>query len=626
MDLQTLPIGEQSFEKMRREDRLYVDKTEYVYRMAKKGTYYFLSRPRRFGKSLLLSTIEAYFLGQRELFEGLCVASQEKDWFVHPVMHLDFSAQSYTSEEKLYNIINNFLLQQESIFGSKPGEVDLGLRFEGVIQRAYEQTGRGVVILVDEYDKPLLHAIGKPEQQDAYREMLRGFYGALKSMNKYIRFAFLTGITKFSKISIFSDLNNLNDISRDEEYASVCGLTDAEVDRDLAPYIRNFAEQNKMPYEEARKELQRMYDGYHFVADSEGLYNPFSIMCALSKGELGNYWFETGTPTMLVEMMQRKKYNLDSLEGVVSVNALDNRTGSNDNVIALLYQSGYLSIDGASDDKQSYQLKFPNEEVRSGFFQFLLPYYIKVQGEDAVMEIGKFLDDVRNGRVEQFLRRLTSFFADFPYDAQKDSYTEEHFRNVLFVLCRLLGLKVKAEYMTSDGRIDLLITTDKYRYVIECKIDSTPAVALKQIHDKEYGLSWTLDEKETILIGLNFSTTSRRPDAWIIERQDGTISESGTKSGMENGMKSGPRKVDHKSGPDSKKSGPQKRTKRSANREAIEAQIISLMAENPQITTRLLAQMMGRARSGLSKHLDRMQIDGLIKFDSSEGGKWIVLK
>ena len=627
MQLQTLPIGEQSFEKLRRENRLYVDKTQYIYRMAKEGTHYFLSRPRRFGKSLLLSTIEAYFLGQRELFEGLYIGEVEKEWGVYPVFHLDFNSQNYDSEQKLNSFLNSFLCRLEDIYGANPNDVDLGVRFEGVIRRAYEKTGRGVVILVDEYDKPLLQSINNPELQDAYRGILRGFFGALKSMDQYIRFSFLTGLTKFSKLSIFSDLNNLRDISRRESFALICGLTDEEVDRDLSPYIDRFAEKRGMYYEEVRKDLQRMYDGYHFVDNTPGLYNPFSVMNALWDMELGSYWFESGTPTMLVEMLRRKQYKLEALEGTVGVSTLDNRTGRNDNVIALLYQSGYLSIAGASADKQTYKLEFPNEEVRSGFFQFLLPYYAKVE-VDTITEIGKFLDDLRNGKVEQFLQRLTTLFADFQYDAQKDTDTEEHFRNVLYVLFTLLGLQVKAEHMTSDGRIDLLITTDKFRYVIECKIDTTPAVALKQIHDKEYGLSWTLDEKETILIGLNFSTTSRRPDAWIIERQDGTISESGVKSGVENGTnsKSGPRKVDHKSGPDSKKSGPQKWTKRDANREAIEAQIISLMAENPRITTRLLAQMMSRARSGLSKHLDRMQIDGLIKFDSSDGGKWIVLK
>ena len=617
MDLQTLPIGEQSFEKMRRENRLYVDKTEYVYRMAKKGTYYFLSRPRRFGKSLLLSTIEAYFLGQRELFKGLYVSTQEKDWFEHPVMHLDFSAQSYTSEEKLYNIINNFLLKQEAIFGSKPGEVDLGLRFEGVIQRAYEQTGRGVVILVDEYDKPLLHAIGKPEQQDAYREMLRGFYGALKSMNKYIRFAFLTGITKFSKISIFSDLNNLNDISRDRAYANICGLTDAEVDRDLTPHIRNFAAQNNIAYEEARKELQRMYDGYHFVADSEGLYNPFSIMCALSKGELGSYWFETGTPTMLVEMLQRKQYRLDALEESVNDTALDSKDGDGDSIVPLLFQSGYLSIKERKNGQ--YWLKFPNEEVQDGFFQFLLPYYTSVQKSRTRAAIQGFVDDIYAGRAEQFLQRLQSFFADYQYDTKMTP--EAHFQNVMFILLKLLGLQVEEEHKTSDGRIDLLITTDKYRYVIECKIDSTPTVALKQIHDKEYGLSWTLDEKETIFIGLNFSTEKRRPDGWIIERQDGTISESGVKSGMKNGTKCG---MDDKS---VREIGQRNRSEKIGQRVAKRVeQVFALIKANPAMTRDELSEAMHMAPSSIQRYIDILKKSRIRRDGSDTKGTWIILE
>ena len=527
MDLQTLPIGEQSFEKMRREDRLYVDKTEYVYRMAKKGTYYFLSRPRRFGKSLLLSTIEAYFLGQRELFDGLYVASQEKDWFVHPVMHLDFSAQSYTSEEKLYNIINNFLLKQEAIFGSRPGEVDLGLRFEGVIQRAYEQTGRGVVILVDEYDKPLLHAISKLEQQDAYREMLRGFYAALKSMDQYITFALLTGITKFSKLSIFSDLNNLNDISRDGEYAAICGLTDEEVDRDLAPYIRHFAEQSHQSYEEVRKNLQRMYDGYHFVEESVGLYNPYSVMNALSKKKMDKYWFMSGTPTMLVEQLKAKRYSLPKIEEEpVSAMSLDNKTGSSDNIVPLLYQSGYLSIKSMSEDGNYYWLEFPNDEVKDGFFQFLLPYYTTLPESTSAFEAGKFVEDMREGRMVQMMQRLESFYASISYKLEIGS--ESDFRNAMYIMYMLMGEQVEAEYDTSDGRIDLLVRTERFVYIIECKINSTARVALQQIHDKEYDLPWRIENREKVLIGLNFSTEKRRPDDWIVERGDGSIVSSST--------------------------------------------------------------------------------------------------
>ena len=522
-ELLKLPIGEQSFAKLRREDRLYVDKTEFVYRMAQDGTHYFLSRPRRFGKSLLLSTIEAYFLGQKELFEGLYIGEVEKEWCVYPVFHFDFNTQTYESEEDLHIILNDYLTKLEAKYGARETEVTPALRFQGLVQRAYEKTGKGVVILVDEYDKPLLQAINKPELQDKYRGILRGFFSVLKTMDQYIRFSFLTGLTKFSKLSIFSDLNNLRDISRKESFALICGLTDEEVDRDLSPYIERFAEKRGMSYEAVRKDLQRMYDGYHFVGDSVGLYNPFSVMNALWDMEFGSYWFESGTPTMLVEMLRRKQYKLDTLEGTVGVSTLDNRTGRNDNVVALLYQSGYLSIAGASADKQTYRLEFPNDEVRSGFFQFLLPYYAKVQGDDTASELERFVEDVREGRVEQFLKRLTALFAGFEYDAQKDTDTEEHFRNVLFVLCTLLGLQVKAEHMTSDGRIDLLITTDKFRYVIECKMDSTARVALEQIKRKEYGLKWVLDEKETMLIGLNFSSKKRRPDGWIATNSKGGV-------------------------------------------------------------------------------------------------------
>ena len=609
MDLQTLPIGEQSFEKLRRENRLYVDKTEYVYSMIKKGTYYFLSRPRRFGKSLLLSTIEAYFLGKRELFDGLYIATREKEWAEYPVMHIDFSLQSYNSEQDLYDMLNSYLSRQETIYGADENETSLALRFGGLIERAYKKTGKGAVILIDEYDKPLLEAIGDNMLQEQYRKMLRGFYGVLKGLNQYIRFVLLTGLTKFSKLSIFSDLNNLNDISRDEEYAAICGLTDAEVDENLVAYIQAFAAKNSKPYEDVREELRRKYDGYHFVADTDGLYNPFSIMCALSKGKLENYWFETGTPTILVKMLKKQQYNLESLEEKVGVSMLDNRTGSHDNVISLLYQSGYLSVDSVSDDGQLYQLKFPNDEVRSGFFQFLLPYYAKVDGEDSASEISKFLDDVRNGKVEQFLRRLISLFAGFQYDAQNGSCSEEHFRNVLFVLCKLLGMKVKAEYMTSDGRIDLLIETDKFRYVIECKIDSTPDVALKQIHNKQYSLSWTLDEKETILIGLNFSTTSRRPDGWIIERQDGTISESGMKSGMKSGM--------------SNSKWPKSWPKKWSNHAEM---IMDAIAINNTITVLELETQLPIGHSTIAKLMIALQADGYLdRVKDNTGTHWQIL-
>ena len=526
MNLQKLPIGEQSFEKLRRANRLYVDKTEYIYQMVQDGSFYFLSRPRRFGKSLLLSTIEAYFLGKRELFDGLYIGSVEQEWAVHPIMHLDLNPQTYDSEQKLDIALDMFLSEKEELYGKKEWENDYPSRFMGVIKRAYEKTGQPVVVLIDEYDKPLLQAISNEELQEKFRNTLRGFYSVLKSTSQYTCLVLLTGITKFSKLSIFSDLNNLNDISRDKQYASICGLTDDEVDRDLAGHIHQFAEESGQSYETVREAIRKMYDGYHFVDKSPGLYNPFSLMCALSKKTLGSYWFETGTPTMLVEILKRKNYPLPDLERPIDTTALDNRYGDNDSIVPLLYQSGYLSISRTSSDGQTCWLAFPNTEVRDGFFKFLLPYYASVE-ENTALEINKFVNDIRQGQAELFLKRLQSFFADFRYDAQ--TVPEAHFRNVLYILCKLIGLQVDAEYQTSDGRIDLLIRTDKYVYIIECKIDSSARVALEQIHTKEYALPWAVDNRQTILVGLNFSTKSRRPDDYIIEYEDDT--QGGTQGG-----------------------------------------------------------------------------------------------
>jgi len=521
MDLLKLPIGEQSFEKLRTENRLYVDKTEYVYRMTQDGTHYFLSRPRRFGKSLLLSTIEAYFLGKRELFEGLYIGQVEKDWPVHPIFHLDFNAQTYNSEQDLFDMLNNYLDSQESLYGRRESETSVSLRFAGLIRRAYEKYGKRVVILIDEYDKPLLQAIGNPELQDRYRNILRGFFAVIKTMDGCIRFSLLTGITKFSKISIFSDLNNLNDISRDKDYASICGITDEEIDKDLSPYILRIAEETNEPYVEIREKLRTMYDGYHFVDRTPGVYNPFSLMCALAKKNIGSYWFETGTPMVLVEMLRRYHYPLTDIEEPIDTSALSSKDGNSDSIVPLLYQSGYLTLLRSEDNGQVSWLTFPNEEVRDGFFKFLLPYYTSIQKTRANAAISGFVNDVQKGNVDQFLTRLQSFFADFQYDAQ--TVPEAHFRNVLYILCKLIGLQVDAEYMTSDGRIDLLMRTDKYVYIIECKIDSTAQVALQQIKEKGYALPWALDTREKILIGLNFSTKTRRPDGWVVEREDGTI-------------------------------------------------------------------------------------------------------
>ena len=307
------PVGIQNFEGLRKGNYCYIDKTALIYQLVSNGKYYFLSRPRRFGKSLLLSTLEAYFQGQKELFRGLTIESLETDWNVYPVLHLDLNAEKYDTKEKLYGMLNDALCKWEELYGSRPSEQSLPLRFKGIIERASEKTGSQVVVLIDEYDKPMLQAIGNEELLTDYRNTLKAFYGVLKSCDRYLRFALLTGVTKFSKVSVFSDLNNLMDITLDNRYAAICGITEAELYENFTEDIVQLGEQNNMNPEEARAMLKTMYDGYHFAANSADIYNPFSLLNTFAKMSFGSYWFETGTPTFLVELLKNSRYELQRL-------------------------------------------------------------------------------------------------------------------------------------------------------------------------------------------------------------------------------------------------------------------------------------------------------------------------
>ena len=377
--LKNLPIGIQDFEKLRKENYLYVDKTALMHRLVSTGSYYFLSRPRRFGKSLLISTLKAYFLGKKDLFEGLAVEQLEQKWTVHPVLHLDLNTDNYDSKAALDNRIALSLGNWEKLYGRNELEKSFGARFEGVIQRAYEKTGERVVILVDEYDKPLLQAIGDDKLQDTFRTTLKSFYGALKSKDGCIKFAMLTGVTKFGKVSVFSDLNNLNDISLDNDYYNICGITEDELKDVFEPYVNRLAEARKMTQSEAYSELKRNYDGYHFTEETPGIYNPFSLLNALQKRTFGSYWFETGTPSYLVELLKRHDFKLDELKGdEVTANVLSAIDASSSNPIPVIFQSGYLTISGYDEEFKLYSLDFPNEEVREGFMLYLMPYYTSV--------------------------------------------------------------------------------------------------------------------------------------------------------------------------------------------------------------------------------------------------------
>ncbi|MBE6332834.1 MAG: AAA family ATPase [Bacteroidales bacterium] len=515
--LQNLPIGIQNFESLRMDGYLYVDKTEFIYNLITSGRYYFLSRPRRFGKSLLMSTIRAVFEGKRELFDGLAIAQKDDiDWAAYPIMHLDLNTEKYDCKERLENVLNNFLSGVEGMYGKVETETSFGLRFQGVIERAYRQTGRRVVILVDEYDKPMLQAIGNKALQDEFRSTLKGFYGALKSMDGCIKFALLTGVTKFGKVSVFSDLNNLNDISMDRAYCDICGITEDELLRDFSPCIDALAAENGMTREACIGKLRRMYDGYHFEETSPGIYNPFSVLNTFWKMKFGSYWFETGTPSYLVELLQRHDYNLDSMSNAdVTADVLNSIDAESKDPIPVIYQSGYLTIKGYDERFKEYRLGFPNEEVEDGFIRYLAPFYLSKTRDRTVFDIRKFDNDVETGQPEQFCKRLKTLFADTPYELVKN--LENHYQNIVWVVFKLLGFYTQAEYHTSEGRIDLIIATHDFRYVMEFKLNGTAEEALEQIKSKHYAIPFAIDEKKTFLIGMNFVNETRNIERYVIE-------------------------------------------------------------------------------------------------------------
>jgi len=366
------PIGIQNFESLRKDGFFYIDKTALVYQLVKTGRYYFLSRPRRFGKSLLISTLEAYFQGKKELFTGLAIEKLEKDWIEYPILHLDLNIERYDTPESLGNILEKNLAEWEKLYGAEISERTFSLRFAGIIKRACEQTGQRVVILVDEYDKPMLQAIGNQELQKEYRNALKPFYGVLKTMDGCIKFALLTGVTKFGKVSVFSDLNNLNDLSMWNKYIDICGISDKELQENLEEEMHEFAEAQGMTYEQFRDKLREYYDGYHFTQNSIGIYNPFSLLNAFDRKEFGSYWFETGTPTYLIELLKRYHYDLEHMAHAETYADVLNSIYGDEEPLPVIFQSGYLTIKGYNEEFGLYRLGFPNREVEEGFVKFLI--------------------------------------------------------------------------------------------------------------------------------------------------------------------------------------------------------------------------------------------------------------
>ena len=510
------PIGIQNFEKMRNDGYVYVDKTALIYEMADTGSYYFLSRPRRFGKSLLISTMEAYFSGKRELFKGLAIEELEKNWTKCPILHLDLNTAKYDETDSLDKVLDDALNKWEVVYGTFPSETTFALRFKGIVQRAAEKTGQRVVILVDEYDKPLLQTFDNEVLQNEYRNTLKAFYSVLKTQDKYIKLGFLTGVTKFGKVSVFSDLNNLKDISMDRRYQTICGITEEEIHSYFESQLDELAQTYSVSYEKVCATLKERYDGYHFKENGIGMYNPFSLLNTLDQNKFGSYWFETGTPSFLVELLKKDNYALPNLtEEQVSADVLNSIDSMSANPIPVIYQSGYLTIKGYDEEFGIYKLGFPNKEVEDGFIQYLMPFYVPVKKEESAFFVSNFIQDVRKGNPEEFMKRMETMFADNDY--QIAGKAELYFQNAFYVIMKMMGFYTEVERTTSQGRIDMIIKTKDYIYVIEFKLDGTPEEALKQIEENGYTKPFTMDSRKLYRIGVNFSSEKRCIEGWKVE-------------------------------------------------------------------------------------------------------------
>ena len=502
------PIGIQNFEEIINGGYGYVDKTAMVWRMVTQGKYYFLSRPRRFGKSLLLSTLEAYFEGKRELFDGLAIAGLEKEWKRYPVLHLDLNAAQYRTGNDLVKILNKHLEQWEALYGDKFKDRDPEERFIHVIEQAHERTGMHVAILVDEYDKPLTNNLGNETLQEEYRSLLLAFYSVLKSADRHIHFAILAGLTNFYRVSAFSGLNNLNDISMSTDFTASCGMTGQEIRDNFDGGVGELAEACRMTREECYEALRRRYDGYHFREDSVGMYNPFSVLNTLNERAFADYWFSTGTPTLLVDLLKQTEFNLyDITDSTVTADLLGSVDSLRGNPLPIIYQSGYLTIKGYDREFREYHLGFPNEEVESGFINYLLPVYTNARRSLTQFSVAHFVREVRGGQAEAFMTRLSAMMADTNNLIVGDA--ELYFQNFLFVFFRLLGLYVEVERATSDGRTDMVVQTPGYVYIFEFKLDRSVDDALRQIEEKGYARPFAADPRTLYKIGVSFSSTKR---------------------------------------------------------------------------------------------------------------------
>ena len=529
-----LPIGVQSFKVLRNDRYLYVDKTKYLFQLVTDSRVYFLSRPRRFGKSLFLSTLAAYFRGQKELFKGLYLEQAEEEqaaqenrsaWQEYPVLYFDFNTGQYDTLGSLISRIELFLSPLEKKYSIDPSQGDLAQRFEAVITQIYEKTHKQAVILVDEYDKPLLQTMGVNEAlNEQYRNTLKAFYSVIKTCDEYIRFAFLTGVTKFSKISIFSDLNNLRDISMEEDYAGICGITQEELEANFQPEIQVLADRQQLEYDQALAALKQWYDGYLFHPAGEGMYNPYSLLIAFVKKEIKSYWFATGTPTFLVNFLKDAHFFIPNLDGKVELNetGLETYRAVAQDVLPILFQSGYLTIKKYITEARMYRLGFPNDEVRYGFLENLMPVYAAIPFVETGKSVWKFVQDIREGNVNGFMERMQSIISGIPYDdfpKEKLKLREQNYQTAVYLIFALMGQFVQTEVHCATGRADAVVTTADTIYIFEFKLSGNGSAedAIKQIHEQKYAAQYKTDGKKIVLIGSSFDEQARTIKDWKTE-------------------------------------------------------------------------------------------------------------
>ena len=519
MALKLYPVGIQTFERIRKENKLYIDKTEYIYRMTHSGgCYFFLSRPRRFGKSLLVSTFESYFSGKKELFEGLAIEKLEQKWMEYPVLHFDMSGGKYMEKEQLEDYLSNRLEAEERKWGITHSKRGVNDRLTELITTAYEISGKQVVVLIDEYDAPMLDVAHERKTLDELRNVMRNFYSPLKMCEPMLRFVFLTGITKFSQVSIFSELNNIKNISLDDEYAGVCGITKEELLTQMSEDIDVLAEALEMTREETIAKLKENYDGYHFSPASPDVFNPYSLLNCFDDKNFGAYWFSSGTPTYLINMLCKFKVLPAKIgRSLARSSAFDAPTENLKTITPLLYQSGYITIKGYDKMSQLFTLDLPNKEIKVGLFESLLPYYLEgMYAEEGDVAIAQMSVLIRQGDMDGALRLLQEFLGTVPY-CNNTNY-EGHYQQVLFIIFTLLThFVVDVEVHTPNGRVDVVMETEDTLYLIELKFNKSAQAAMQQINLKQYDQRFARCGKPIVKVGVNFDAKKGNIEDWTIE-------------------------------------------------------------------------------------------------------------